>query len=170
MVLDNSLLYIHHYKVRIKGKVGQSGGVAPSPTPWGSSYWWQRSPTLLYNKNNFNLIEIFVLRLFQMVANQTECSRLEQRSFTNFSWLRSANHMKLTKQCDICTKKYFSQKNVYQLTKHRLTTMRIWVEKSLHEVEIKCLSSKKKFRAQWSIKKGIITIGATINCFLLPSP
>ena len=39
MVLDASLLNTQHYKVRIKGKVGQSReGVAPSPTPWCSSY------------------------------------------------------------------------------------------------------------------------------------
>ena len=40
MVLDASLLNTQHYKVRIKGKVEQSReGVAPSPTPWCSSYW-----------------------------------------------------------------------------------------------------------------------------------
>ena len=39
MVLDASLLNTQHYKVRIKGKVEQSGeGVAPSPTLWCSSY------------------------------------------------------------------------------------------------------------------------------------
>ena len=39
MVLDASLLNIQHYKVRIKVKVEQSReGVAPSPTPWCSSY------------------------------------------------------------------------------------------------------------------------------------
>ena len=39
MVLDASLLNTQHYKVRIKGKVKQSKeGVAPSPTPWSSSY------------------------------------------------------------------------------------------------------------------------------------
>ena len=39
MVLDASLLSTQHYKVRIKGKVEQSReGVAPSTTPWCSSY------------------------------------------------------------------------------------------------------------------------------------
>ena len=39
MVLDASLLNTQHYKGRIKGKVEQSReGVAPSPTPWCSSY------------------------------------------------------------------------------------------------------------------------------------
>ena len=40
MVIDATLLNTRHYKVRIKGKVEQSGkGVAPSLTPWYSSYW-----------------------------------------------------------------------------------------------------------------------------------
>ena len=39
MVLDVSLLNTQHYKVRIKGKVEKPReGVAPSPTPWCSSY------------------------------------------------------------------------------------------------------------------------------------
>ena len=39
MVLDSSLLNTQHYKVWIKGKVELSWeGVAPSPTPWCSSY------------------------------------------------------------------------------------------------------------------------------------
>ena len=39
MVLDASLLNTQDYKVRIKGKVKQlREGVAPSPTPWCSSY------------------------------------------------------------------------------------------------------------------------------------
>ena len=39
MVLDASLLNTQHYKVRIKSKVEQSReGIAPSPTPWCSSY------------------------------------------------------------------------------------------------------------------------------------
>ena len=39
MVLDASLLNTQPYKVWIKGKVEQSReGVAPSPTPWCSSY------------------------------------------------------------------------------------------------------------------------------------
>ena len=39
MLLDASLLNTQHYTVQIKGKVEQSReGVAPSPTPWCSSY------------------------------------------------------------------------------------------------------------------------------------
>ena len=40
MVLDTSLLNTQWYKVRIKVKGSNPGkGVAPSPTPWCSSYW-----------------------------------------------------------------------------------------------------------------------------------
>ena len=40
MVLDTSLLNTQQYKVHIKGKVEHSReSVAPSPTPWCSSYW-----------------------------------------------------------------------------------------------------------------------------------
>ena len=39
MVLDASLLNIQHFKVRIKSKVEKSRErIAPSPTPWCSSY------------------------------------------------------------------------------------------------------------------------------------
>ena len=40
MALDTSLLNTQQYKVRIKVKWNNSRkGVAPSPTPWWSSYW-----------------------------------------------------------------------------------------------------------------------------------
>ena len=52
MVLDASLHNTQHYKVRIKGKVEQSReGVAPSPTPWCSSYWkWSLRVTIDYGR------------------------------------------------------------------------------------------------------------------------
>ena len=40
MVLDATLLSTQHYKVRSRVKWSNPGnGVAPSPTPWYSSYW-----------------------------------------------------------------------------------------------------------------------------------
>ena len=40
MVLDASLVNTQHYKIYIKGKWSNpENGVAPSPTPWCSSYW-----------------------------------------------------------------------------------------------------------------------------------
>ena len=61
MVLDASLLNTQHYKVRIKGKVKQSReGVAPSPTPWCSSYR-KGSPraTLDYGRQLYFYLYIF---------------------------------------------------------------------------------------------------------------
>ena len=57
MVLDASLLNTQHYKVRIKGKVEQSRkGVAPSPTPWCSSYRkGSRRVTLNYGRQLYFL-------------------------------------------------------------------------------------------------------------------
>ena len=53
MVLDASLLNTQHYKLWIKGKVGNPGkGVAPSPTSWCSSYWkGNLQVTIIYNSN-----------------------------------------------------------------------------------------------------------------------
>ena len=58
MVLDASLLNTQHYKVRIKGKVEQSmEGVAPSPTPWCSSYRkGSLRVTLDYGRQLYNYI------------------------------------------------------------------------------------------------------------------
>ena len=52
MVLDATLLNTQHFNVCIKGKVEQSReGVAPSPTPWCSSYRkWSLRVTLDYSR------------------------------------------------------------------------------------------------------------------------
>ena len=62
MVLDASLLNTQHYKVRIKGKVEQSReGVAPSPTPWCSSYRkGSLRVTLDYGRQLYLLIYIYM--------------------------------------------------------------------------------------------------------------
>ena len=62
MVLDASLLNTQHYKVRIKGKVEQSReGVAPSPTPWCSSYRkGSLRVTLDYGRQLYLLIYIYI--------------------------------------------------------------------------------------------------------------
>ena len=54
IVLGNSLFNIQQYKVRIKGKLEQSGkGVAPSPTPRCCSYW---KGSLLTSVANFTYL------------------------------------------------------------------------------------------------------------------
>ena len=66
MVLDASLLNTQHYKVRIKGKVGQSmERVAPSPTHWCSSYRkGSLRVTLDYGRQLYLLINLGNSRCF----------------------------------------------------------------------------------------------------------
>ena len=65
MVLDASLLNTQYYKVRIKGKVEQSReGVAPSPTPWCSSYRkGSLRVTLDYGRQLYLLLLIYIYKL-----------------------------------------------------------------------------------------------------------
>ena len=58
MVLDASLLNTQQYKVWIKGKQSNpEKEVAPSPTPWCSSYWkWSSWVTLNYGKPTYTYI------------------------------------------------------------------------------------------------------------------
>ena len=65
MVLDTSLLNTQHYKVRIKGKVEQSReGVAPSPTPWCSSYRKGSLRVTLDYRRQLYLYIYLILKLF----------------------------------------------------------------------------------------------------------
>ena len=73
MVLDASLLNTQHYKVWIKGKVEQSWeGVAPSPTPWCSSY---RKGSLLvaldYGRQLFTLL-IYIYIMSKDIMQEPE--------------------------------------------------------------------------------------------------
>ena len=63
MVLDAFLLNTQHYKVRIKGKVGQfREGVAPSPTSWCSSYRkGSLRVTLDYGRQLYFFLYIYVM-------------------------------------------------------------------------------------------------------------
>ena len=83
MVLDASLLNTQLYKVRIKGKVEQSReGVAPSPTPWCSSYRkGSLRVTLDYGRElYFTLLMSFITIYLKLVKYITShiCSYLDQ--------------------------------------------------------------------------------------------
>ena len=72
MVLDASLLNTQHYMVRIKGKVEQSReGVAPSHTPWCSSYWkWSLWVTVDYSRQLYFYLQYAVAyNLFLLFLN-----------------------------------------------------------------------------------------------------
>ena len=71
MVLDASLLNTQHYKVRIKGKVEQSReGVAPSPTPWCSSY---RKGSLRVTLDYGRQLYLLTLLLIRSIAHSHNC-------------------------------------------------------------------------------------------------
>ena len=82
MVLDASLLNTQHYKVRIKGKVKQSReGVAPSPTPWCSSYRkGSLRVTLDYGRQltyeNYNVVYMEICSLKVFFTNPFEKSQV----------------------------------------------------------------------------------------------
>ena len=141
---------------------------------------------LVYGKNYSNLIKIFVLRLFKMVANQKQCFRLEQRSLIRFLIATKS------KPCDIYRRMYvvygeayFSQKrftNTLNMgmplrTRIKKTIQRVgkhWLfgkEKVLgaaigKEGHANCLQAYKMINHYWfSWKRGSHQL-----CFLLPNP
>ena len=77
MVLDASLLNTQHYKVRIKGKVEQSReGVAPSPTPWCSSYRkGSLRDTLDYGRQLYLLINTIMSALVEIVVRNNKINQ-----------------------------------------------------------------------------------------------
>ena len=59
-----------------------------------------------------------VLRLFKMVANQTKCSRLEQRFVIKFLLAEKCKPCEIYgRKCDVYGEAYFSRKNVYKWDK-----------------------------------------------------
>ena len=70
MVFDAALLNSQHYKVRIKGKVEQSGNrVMPSYTPWCSNYW----------KGSF-LIPLDFINIY-VIFFELDCSAIKENVF-----------------------------------------------------------------------------------------
>ena len=100
---------------------------------------------LVYSKNYFNLAKIFVLRLFKMVANQTECSSLEQRSVIKFFGGRE-------EQTIWNFLKNVLDKKVSKWAKH--LPQWAWVKKTVHGVETHWLSSKNKAQGAVVNKEG----------------
>ena len=89
MVLDAPLLNIQHYKVRIKGKVEQSRkGVAPSPTPWCSSYRKGSLRVTLDNGRQLYLLIVLPVALSLTLFKHPNlvCDRFSHL-LQEFSWL-----------------------------------------------------------------------------------
>ena len=69
---------------------------------------------LVYCKNYLNLTNIFVLSLFKRVTNQSTLG-LNRVMPSDYSWLRSANYVKFTKEGFKCTEKYVLVKKCLQI-------------------------------------------------------
>ena len=68
--------------------------------------------SIVYTKVILISEKIFVLRLFS-TDGELVCFSFEQRSVIKFCWLRSANHVKFTEKCVICTEKYALVKKMF---------------------------------------------------------
>ena len=99
---------------------------------------------LVYSKNYSDLTNIFVLRLFKIVANQTESSKLEHRFVIKFLWLRNANHVKFTEEYVMCTEKQVLIKQRFIKEQKIGLPLRITVEKTVHALETHWLFGKEK--------------------------
>ena len=61
---------------------------------------------LVYSQNYFNLPKIFVLRLFKMLANQKECSRLELKPVIKFLLTDKCKPYKIYRMWDLYGETY----------------------------------------------------------------
>ena len=88
-----------------------------------------------------------------MEANQSECSRLEQRSVNKFLVAESENHVKFT-ECAMYTEKPVLIKKCLQIG------LLLEPESKRQSLEWKHIDSpaKKKFRIQHSVKKVMLTV------------
>ena len=68
---------------------------------------------LVYSKNHFNPTEIFVLRLFKIVTNQS-APCLNRGLSSNFVLLRSANNVKFIVECIICIENHVLVKKIFK--------------------------------------------------------
>ena len=96
----------------------------------------------VYIKSNFNLANIFVLKLFKMAANQIECFNRGLPS--NFCWLRSTNHVKFTEECLICIETHILVKKIFTNRLNLNLTLQAWIKKTVHGGETHWISSKEK--------------------------
>ena len=114
---------------------------------------------MVYSKKEYlNRTKIFVLRLFKIAAaNQTECSRLEQRSVIKFVVAEKCKPCEMYRRmCDIYgeTCLCFWSKNIYKWTNHGFGTKYTdFLAKKNNDFQV-----KKTFLVLWSAKKVMLTV------------
>ena len=90
---------------------------------------------LVYAKNYFSLSDIFVLRLFKMVANQRTPGLIRSLS-SKYWWLRSVNHEKFIDECLL--------RSMFSNELYMCVSLRAWVRKKVHWEETHQLSNHEK--------------------------
>ena len=83
-----------------------------------------------------NLTNISILRLFKMITNQTECSRLEQRSVIKCSVAEKCKPCEIYKRmCDVYGEVCFSKIIFYNWAKHECATRSLSKKKQFMELK-----------------------------------
>ena len=112
----------------------------------------------LVNSKNYLNHKKYVLRLFKMVANPTECSKLEQRSVMKFLMAEKHKACEIHRRmCDVYEEACLSQK-MFINGWDRGLPLQARVEKTVDGVEIQWFSVMKRFWVQESVKKVILTV------------
>ena len=100
---------------------------------------------LIYMKNYSNLVKIFVLKLFEMVANETDCSSLEQKSVIKFLVIGKCKPWEIYRRmCDVYGEDCFSKKKFFTNGLNIVLPLGAWVEKTVHGVKTPRISDKEK--------------------------
>ena len=96
------------------------------------------------SQNNFNFTKIFLLRLFKIATNQTECSKHEQRFVINILVAKRCKPYEIYRICDMYEETCFSQNSLYKWINHGFTAYK--PESKRHSMEWKHIDSliKKK--------------------------
>ena len=101
---------------------------------------------LVYHKNSFNLIEVILLMLFKMLANQTKHSRLVPRPVIKFLSAKNYKSYEIYRRIyDMYREVYFNQKMSTDRLKVDLP-FQACVKKITHSRNIFTLSKRKSSR------------------------
>ena len=107
-----------------------------------------------FQQKLFNFAKIFVLRLFEMVANQKECSRLKQKSLIKFLLTKKCKRDEIYRRpCYIHRETFFTQKAFTNGLNMGLSLW-TWVKKTVHGEETHWFSSKEKVQRAVISKEG----------------
>ena len=76
---------------------------------------------------------------------------------SNFWWLRCANHVKFTKECDVYRETSFSQK-IFTNELNMVLPLQAWIKRQCMEWKRTDFPENKRFRVLYSVKLVILTV------------